>query len=124
MFDANIQYYCYKNEADDDFGVGYLGNKEFWTDLINIWQRNDGNKHRYIVEEFEELSPIADMRGCLLAEIVPDGKDFVVSWVDEDNEFSLKIKHGNETVWENNPKENVSIPRWINRLKNQLRNQS
>ena len=69
MFDAHILYYAYNNIDGDDFGVGYLNNKEQWVDRINSWNENDGNETRYTVEDWDELDCQLDFRGIELAEV-------------------------------------------------------
>lgn len=121
MFDANIQLYAYNNTEGDDFGVGYLGNKEFWVGLVNRWNKEDGKKARYTAETFDSIDA-DDFRGCVLAEVEPDHEGYVVTWYSGDTEYIIDIK-GSEFVWEQNDSGSVSVPQWVRRLKNQLREQ-
>lgn len=122
MFDAHIQYYAYDNTEEDDFGVGYLGNKEFWVHLINSWSRNANITKRWKVEQWDDIDQDF-FSGCILAEIEPDGKDYIVTWVDKTKDYVVRIS-GNSLTWEPSSTKLASIPRWINRLKNQLKEQS
>lgn len=119
MFDAHIQYFCYNNLEGDDFEVGHLGNKESWVHLMNTWNRNDNIKTRYTVEEWDELTS-DDLRGCVLAEVVPDDQDFVVTWYDELTESSAIIKRDGKIIRENSDLQTTSVPHWLSRLKKQL----
>jgi len=121
MFDAHIQYYSYNNLQGDDFGVGYLGNKEFWVHLMNGWNRNDDRKDRYHVADWDEFDCELDLRGCILAEVEPEDQEYLVTWLDNLGEYAVRIKQDGKLVWENEPEKVSSIPRWVNRLKNQLR---
>jgi hypothetical protein len=117
MFDTHIQYFCYNNTEGDEFGVGHLGNKEFWLHLINSWNRNDGRKERVHLDDWDELDYSYDLRGCVLAEVVPDDQEYTVFWLDDqENENMVRITHDNKLVWENEPDKSSSIPRWVNRL--------
>lgn len=133
MFDAHILYYAYNNTEGDEFGVGYLGNKEFWVHLINGWNRNDNNKHRVKVEDWDELEPLSDLRGCELAEVEPDDDGYLITWIANpqspapnmveeqirvNSDWSMEWVHGLKSVETGKA---PSIPRWANRLKNQLR---
>lgn len=121
-FDKHIQYYAYTNYEGDDFGVGYLDTKEGWIDRVNRWQANDGFDHRFIVEDFEELE-LVDLRGIMLAEVEPIDKDYLVTWADYDDELCIRITSKSEFIWEKNPKNSTSIPQWLKRLKNTIREQ-
>lgn len=121
MFDAHILYYAYDNVQGDDFGVGYLGNKEFWVHVMNGWQRNDGIKHRYTIEEWDDLDCEYDFRGCILAEIVPDDGNYIVSWSDGSHDFSVIIDSKWNISWEDSINGGKRIPAWVNKLKSQIK---
>jgi len=117
MFDAHILYYSYGNIEGDDFCIGLFGNKAFWADIVNRWNRNDGIKSSYTVESFDELDCEGELRGCQLAEIERDDKDILVRWDDRGEENAMRITSKNVITWENNPQNKTSVPRWISRLK-------
>ena len=121
MFDAHILYYAYNNIDGDDFGVGYLNNKEQWVDRVNSWNENDGNKTRYTIEDWDDLDCQLDFRGIELAEVEPNGDNYLVTWFDKDNENCLEIDPKGEIVWQNNSTKSLSIPRWVKRLKNTMK---
>lgn len=121
MFDAHILFYCYDNEQGDEFAVGTIGNKEDWCYRMNTWNRNDGVNHKYTVEEWDELEINSDLRGSVLAEVIPEDNEYVVNWVGEDNENSVRIKADKTIVWETNNTGKDSIPRWVNSLKKRLK---
>lgn len=123
MFDGHIQYYAYNNLEGDDFGVGYLGNKEFWVGMVNRWAKEDGKQIKYTNEMFDEIRT-EDFRGCLLAEVEYDNLGtYNVVWFDDDNENAIQINGKWEILWTNNPQSISSIPRWATRLKNILKEQ-
>jgi hypothetical protein len=128
MSDTNIQYYCYNNKQGDDFGVGYIGNKEFWVGIINRWNKNErsfpGFKGKITSGNWEELKCNTDFRGCELAKIVPSEEGSVkykIYWNDGRAENSAVVAKDGTVSWENNPQNNPSVPRWISNLKKQLR---
>lgn len=121
MFDAHILYYSYGNVEGDDFCIGLFGNKAFWVDMMNRWNRNDGIKTVYAAEDWEELDCGTDLRGCQLAEIERDHEDILVSWADNGEENSMRISAKNAITWENNPQNKTSVPRWVSRLKATMR---
>lgn len=121
VFEAHILYYAYDNVDGDDFGVGYIGNLEDWVERVNRWGRQDGTRHDFTVESWDEVTT-DNLRGCLLAEAEPDGEDYIVSI----NEAVYRIKSDN-TV-ENTPQlfdtktgKPVPVPRWVTRLKNAIK---
>jgi len=120
MFVSHIQYYAYDNTEGDEFGVGYLGSKEYWIQLINHWNRNDGIKTRYTAEQWEDVLP-DHYRGCVLAEVEPSSEDYLVTWTNKGKDYVVRIGSNNKLTWDSNETKLPSIPRWINRLKNQLR---
>lgn len=121
MFDAHILYYSYNNAEGDDFCIGLFGNKQFWVDIMNRWNRNDGIKNKYTLEDWDDLDVKTDLRGCQLAEIEPDDKDILVRWVERGQENVMRITPKNVITWENNPQNKTSVPRWISRLKSVMR---
>lgn len=121
MFDAHIEYFCYNNVEGDEFQVGHLGNKDNWVSLMNGWNRNDGRKQKYTIEDWDDLDQDEDLRGCQLAEVIADEKDYVVSWATEEGINVIRISHKNGIVWEENNTGADSVPRWVNRLKNTIR---
>lgn len=121
MFDAHIQYYAYNNKESDDFGVGYIGNKEEWIGRINRWNKNDKLATRVTAEDWDDLDCSTDLRGIQLAEVEPVDDSYKVSWDDGDNENSMIIDKNGAISWDNNPQNISSVPRWVTRLKNQLR---
>jgi hypothetical protein len=108
----------------DDFCIGLFGNKEFWVDIMNRWNRNDGIKEKYTVEDWDELDVKKDLRGCELAELEPDGKDTLVRWIEKDEENVMRISPKTGITWEENPQEKTSVPRWITRLKTAMKENS
>lgn len=124
MFEANILYYSYGNIEGDDFCIGLFGNKEFWADIVNRWNRNDSIKTKFTAENFDEFELKSDLRGCQLAAIEPDDKDILVHWDDRGEENVMRITPKNVITWENNPQNKTSVPRWISRLKSVMRENS
>jgi hypothetical protein len=120
MFDSNILYYSYNNVEGDDFAVGYLGNKEYWVHLMNSWNRNDGRKDRYHPEDFDEFDTIFDLRGCVLAEIVPDHEDYVIFWANDTEEYEIRMDKDGKFSWESGDTL-PAVPRWVSSLKNRLK---
>lgn len=121
MFEAHIKYYAYNNIEGDDFGVGRLGNKEFWVRQMNAWNESDGRKDRFLVENWDEFDVDQDMRGCQLAEVAPDDGDNLVTWSDKNKDNTVRISKKGEITWEENQSKLVTVPRWVNRLKTTLR---
>tara|TARA_B100001250_G_C19462466_1_gene640838 strand:+ start:88 stop:477 length:390 start_codon:yes stop_codon:yes gene_type:complete len=121
MFEAHIQYYAYNNIDDDDFGVGYLGNKQDWVERINRWNWNDGFDERFTVEDWDDLDCQHDFRGCELAEIEPDSDAMLVTWQKSNHSFVIKIEKNGDMKWLENPRSLTTFPRWINRMKTMLR---
>lgn len=126
MSDTHIQYYSYGNTQGDGFGTMCLSNKKEWVRHLNRYQESDGEEHRYTVEEWDKLDSV-DWRDILIAEVIQDDtedfvlREFVVNWIDGNNKNSVRITHNNQLVWENNPGNSLSVPKWISRLKNLLR---
>lgn len=120
MFDANIMFYAYDNAEGDDFGVGYLGNKQWWTDIVNRWGKQDGKRHDFKLDDFHDI-PADSLRSCQLAEVVRDEQTFLVTWFIGQARNSVRMNHKGEFSWENNPTKNPSVPRWINRLKRAIK---
>lgn len=130
MFDAHIQYYAYNNTKHDDFGVGYIGNKEFWVGIINRWNRNDNLATKKVtLEDWDELDCETDFRGCQLAEITPDEDGYTVYVVygegAEATDETYRISKDYKIIFDENLKDangkSPSVPRWVSKLKNQLR---
>lgn len=121
MFDAHIRYYAYDNLEGDEFGVGYLGNKEWWIDIINRWNKNEGDKNVFTIEDWDELDVTHDFRGIQIAEVVPDGDDLIVTYSKNDVDDSVRINKKHEVSWEENNTGSTIIPRWISRLKTTIR---
>lgn len=123
-FDAHIQYFAYNNLEGDDFAVGYLSTKEDWIERVNAWNRNDGAENRYSAEDWEELDQEQDLRGVCLAEVEPVDAGWFVTWVnDNGDENVVEITHKYEVSWKINPNKSDSIPQWLKRLKNTIREQ-
>jgi len=120
MFDANILYYAYDNLDGDDFGVGYLSNKEAWIERVNSWGRNNGTRSDFTIDDFEELDA-TDLQGVLLAEVEPIDSDHLVTWVVGEDEFSVQIDKKGDIIWKNNSTKTTSVPRWLSRLKRTLK---
>lgn len=120
MFDSHIRFFAYDNVEGDDFGVGYLGNKEWWVSIINRWNLNDGNELQYTPEEWEDLS-IDDFRGLKIAEVVPDGDGYLVTWTDGTNDNVIEIDKNSKYNWVENNTQSTSVPRWVSRLKNMIK---
>jgi hypothetical protein len=120
VFDTNILYYAYDNTDGDDFGVGYLDNKQTWVERVNTWGRQDGARHDFKLDDFHELD-YGNLRGCKLAEVVPDEQTFLVTWLVDKNENSIRIDHKGDFIWENNPSKSSSIPKWVHRLKRTIK---
>ncbi len=121
MFDAHIQYYAYNNVDDDDFGVGYLGNKKDWVERINRWNRNDGRDETVVVEEWDDLDCKLDFRGIQLAEIEPNGDGVLVTWATKNRSYTISVAKNGDVAWVQNPNNAPSVPRWVNRMKTMLR---
>ncbi len=124
MFDAHILYYSYDNIEGDEYCIGLFGNKQFWINLINRWEISDGKKIKHTIEEWDELDTRKEFRGCQLAELEPDGKDYLVRWVEQDKENEMRISPKTGITWENNPQNKTSVPRWITRLKTAMKENS
>lgn len=123
MFDAHILFYAYNNLEDDDFGVGYLGNKQEWVERINRWNRNDNIDTEYTIEEWDELDCESDFRGCQLAEIEPDENGgYIVTYVDKNDEIVLHFDKSWKIVEDSLTQKVPSVPKWTARLKNTMKN--
>jgi hypothetical protein len=120
-FDNHILYYSYGNVQGDDFCIGLFGNKEFWSDIVNRWNRNDGIKTKFTAEDFEDFTCEDELRGCQLAELEPEDKDYLVRWFEKDEENVMRISPKTGITWEENPQEKTSVPRWITRLKTAMK---
>lgn len=120
MFETNILYYAYDNEDGDDFGVGYLDNKEAWVSRVNSWGRQDGARHDFTAESWDKVHQ-TNLRGCELAKVTPDNDGYLVTWADGDSENSMRINKKSEVSWVTNPKKVASVPRWVTRLKSAIR---
>lgn len=120
MFDAHIQYYAYNNLEGDDFGVGYLGNKEDWVRRVNAWGRNEGSKQNWTAEEWEDIDTEAFM-GVQLAEVEPDQADLLVTWCEKSQDNVVRITKKHEVIWEENATKSPLVPRWVNRLQKMIK---
>lgn len=122
MFDAHLQYFAYNNLDGDDFGVGYIGNKEDWIRRVNSWQANDGFDTRFTQEDFDDLD-VYDLRGILLAEVEPVDTGWFVTWATEKGDNVAEISKDYQISWKINNLKSDTIPHWLKRLKNTLREQ-
>lgn len=122
MFDAHLLYFAYNNIEGDEFGVGMIGNKEDWVRRINRWAVEDGNVGAFTVEDWDDLDFQNDFRGVELAEVEPVDVGWLVTWLnDRGDENVVEITHKFAISWKINPNKSDSIPQWLKRLKNTLR---
>ncbi len=118
---SNILYYSYGNVEGDDYCIGLFGDKQSWINRINGWKVQDGLKVKHTVEEWGELDLNTDFRGCQLAELGPDDKDYLVRWVEKDEENVMRISLKTGITWEENPQQKTSVPKWVSRLKSAMK---
>ena len=116
------QYYAYNNIDDDDFGVGWIGTKKDWVERVNRFNRNDGMSSSATVKGWDELDCKKDFRGIELAVVEPDGLgSYIVRWSDKKGDKTAIIDNSWKIAWASNKDQTATVPRWINRLKNTLK---